>query len=396
MEISNIRIEDREDGRSYLTVDMKCGFSNARQMWFSVDEKYRQWLTDDVYDAFLVAAVWPCMCYGEDIVIKGSVSKKLYKNISDYVLPLIKTLRPKYKDIKIHCESFKDAEKASLNIVGTGFSGGVDSFCTLIDKFENESDPEYRINTLFFFNLGQYGVIGDPKTKENVLHHYNISNEYAKEVNLPFVLLDSNMFEFYKPEWEYDAGPLCRISAILAFQRALIRYYVSGSYHYMQLCDFKSFYHLDDVADPFIYIMLSPNNLDIVLDGSQYYRSDKTVKVASYAPATRHLNVCVNSNIDILVEKNCSICHKCSRTLVILEAIGKLGDFSKVFDIKKYRKNSFSIKCQNLVTYKSNPFSRDITDYARSHGVKYPPMAIAQLYVFGTRVVNKLRRIVGR
>lgn len=393
MRISNIRIEKEKDIVK-LVVDVSCGFSTSSQMWFSISSVYQSWLTDDVYDAFLVAAIWPCMCYGEDIEIVGNVSKKLYKNLTTYVCPLIKNLRPNYSSINVSVQSFKDAHKSNLGIVGTGFSGGIDSFSTLIDKFENETDLDYKINTLFFFHLGQYGNINDPNTKNNVKNHYDVSNAYAKEVNLPYIFVDSNMFEFYKPQWEYDAGPLCRISAILAFQRVLIRYYVSGSYHYMQLCDFKNFYHLDDVADPFIYLMLSPNNLDIVLDGAQYYRSEKTEKVIAYLPARKHLNVCVNNNINILKEKNCSVCHKCNRTLIIAEAIGKLSEFSNVFDIKKYKDQAYISKCHTVIDYHSNPFSKDGIDYAKSHGVKYPPYFIAWLSVFSYRVKNKLRKLL--
>lgn len=392
MKISNIRIEET-DSLSYLKVDVECSFFTSKSLWFSVDSKYRDWLSEDVYDAFLVGVLWPCMCYGEDIEIDGMVSKKLYVNLKSYVIPLVKSLRPEYSIIDIKVKSFKDASKSNISIVGTGFSGGVDSFSTLIDKFENETDPDYKINTLFFFHLGQYGNINDPKTMKNVKDHYDISNAYATDVNLPLVFMDSNMFEFYKPEWEYDAGPLCRISAILVFQRALIRYYVSGSYHYKQLCDFKSFYHLDDVADPFIYIMISPNNLEIILDGSQYYRSEKTEKIISYLPARKHLNVCVNNGINILKDKNCSVCHKCNRTLIILEALGKLSEFSGVFDIDKYKKQAYISKCYTVLDYKSNPFSKDGVDYAKSHGIKYPPYLIAWVSVYSRKVINKINKI---
>lgn len=390
MNLSNIRIE-HENGIVKLVVDVSCKFSTAKQLWFSVDKNYMEWLTDDVFDAFMVAVVWPCMCYGEDIEIDGGVSKKLYKNLTAYILPLIKSIRPQYKMINILPKSYINATKGNNGIVGTGFSGGVDSFSTLIDKFENESDIEYKINTLFFFHLGQYGNINDPNTKSKAIEHYEVSNSYAIEANLPFVFMDSNMFEFYKPEWEYDAGPLCRIAAILVFQRALIRYYVSGSYHYMQLCDFQKFYHLDDVADPFIYIMLSPDNLEIILDGSQYYRSEKTVKVASYAPAHHHLNVCVNSEINIIEEKNCSVCHKCNRTLIILEALGKLHEFNHVFDIKKYKKQSYQSKCWSILQYNSNPFSKDGVDFTKSQGIKYPSYIVAWFSVLPNRVLSKLK-----
>ena len=55
MKISNLRIEGR-DGYSYLTVDIETRFTppHCTKFWFSVTSSYEDWLTDDVYDAFLV------------------------------------------------------------------------------------------------------------------------------------------------------------------------------------------------------------------------------------------------------------------------------------------------------------------------------------------------------
>ena len=64
MKISNLRIE-RRDGHSYLTVDISTQFTlpQYNKLWFSVPSKYEDWLTDDVYDAFLVAVLYPAMYY---------------------------------------------------------------------------------------------------------------------------------------------------------------------------------------------------------------------------------------------------------------------------------------------------------------------------------------------
>lgn len=55
------------------------------------------------------------------------------------------------QEIPIHVKGFANAEKLKHLHVGTGFSGGVDSFSTIIDNFENENDLDYKIDSLFFF-----------------------------------------------------------------------------------------------------------------------------------------------------------------------------------------------------------------------------------------------------
>ena len=51
------------------------------------------------------------------------------------------------------------------------------------------------------------------------------------------------------------------------------------------------------------------------------------------------LDVCVaNPDKRLALEKlNCSRCWKCTRTLLTLEALGRLDAFEKVFDLPYYR-----------------------------------------------------------
>lgn len=56
MKLSNLRLERKnkfENGQSVcLICDVECNFSRTKELYFSVDDKYADWLTDDVYDAF--------------------------------------------------------------------------------------------------------------------------------------------------------------------------------------------------------------------------------------------------------------------------------------------------------------------------------------------------------
>ena len=126
MRISNLRIEDRNNGRSYLIADLESGFTKEKNLWFSVDRKYRDWLTDDVYDAFLTAALYPAQFYREEIKIDGAVSPRLYKNVVNYVPGVIADFlqQDKWLAGRISVKGCKRAKQLSDYQIGTGFSGG--------------------------------------------------------------------------------------------------------------------------------------------------------------------------------------------------------------------------------------------------------------------------------
>lgn len=155
MKLSNLRLERKnkfENGQSVcLICDVECNFSRTKELYFSVDDKYADWLTDDVYDAFLVAAIYPAMYYNEPIEISGVVSKKNYHNVVNYVMAIVKDFAPSFHKVPIIVEGFKNASKNEKLHIGTGFSGGVDSFSTLQDRFFDTDDLDYKIDTLFFF-----------------------------------------------------------------------------------------------------------------------------------------------------------------------------------------------------------------------------------------------------
>ena len=204
MKISNLRIEKRED-QSYLTVDISTQFTPGyNKLWFSVPSKYEDWLTDDVYDAFLVAALYPAMYYNEPIIIEGNVSHRLYYNCVHYVKSIIGYFRDGMSDVEISVQGYANAKK-KYHHVGTGFSAGVDSFATFIDHYVRETDPDYKIDSLFFFNVGSHGGGGDV-ARRKFLERYNYLKPFPDEVGLPYIPMDSNLFDFYQKYWEFDAG----------------------------------------------------------------------------------------------------------------------------------------------------------------------------------------------
>lgn len=159
MKLSNLRIE-RRNGMSCLTCDMNAQFTDVNQIWFSVPTEHEKYLTDDVYDAFMVAAIYPAMFYNENVEIEGKVSRRLYFNITRYVPSVVKAYRPEMHQVEFTVKGYATAKQEEKG-VGTGFSAGVDSFSTVVDHFANEDMPEYKISSLFLFNVGSHGGGGD-------------------------------------------------------------------------------------------------------------------------------------------------------------------------------------------------------------------------------------------
>ena len=401
IKLSNLRLEHDipfayGKPQARIVCDMEAGFTGVRQFWFSVDDEYGDWLTSDVYDAFLVAMLYPAMFYGEDIEIGGNVSKRILHNAVHYVQGLMKAYDPSFRNVTIKAQGFSNAQKSERLHVGTGFSGGVDSFSTLADNFFNTDDPDYKIDTLFFFHVGQYGNVKKPSTWERANNRFCITRDFAKEIGVDAVMMNTNMFDFYRPEWEYWAGVICRMSSVLVFQKILKRYYISNAVTYADFVKNDFTYRnggtLAETTDPIIMPLLSPDGLDILCDGAQHTRTEKTANIANLPLAQKHLNVCVNSSDEHVAATNCSRCPKCLRTMMALESAGVLDKFSSVFNLEEWRKRQFRYKCEQVFRYKSDSFAQDNVDFARKQGKRLPSKLTATLVV----CCMKLKALLGK
>lgn len=393
MKISNLRIE-RKNGLSYLVMDVECKFSSENKLWFSVPSEFEDMLTSDVCDAFLVASIFPAMYYNEPIEVEGLVCKELYHNIVNYVMAIVKDFAPAFHQVGVKVGGFGKAEKAEHLHVGTGFSGGIDSFSTLADRFENTDDPDYKIDTLFFFHVGQYGNVNNPLTWERANNRFGITRDFASEIGVTALMMNTNLFDFYLPEWEYKAGVLNRIASVLVFQKSLKRYYISNTYTYGEMIDLAhDRVFLEEFADPYIMPLLSPDGLKIVCDGAQYRRTTKTLRIADNALAQRHLNVCVNSSDAHTGAMNCGHCSKCLRTMMTLDSLDELEKFRRVFNLKDWQKQAFGYKCLQICLYKKDGFARDNVDFARERGKWLPPVVVAWCYVYAGKLFALPRRV---
>lgn len=264
------------------------------------------------------------------------------------------------------------------NLIGTGISCGVDSFTTIYDNYINETDSNFRINSLFFFNSGTHGDFEDAASHKKFRDRVALNKTGADELGLPMYLVNSNYHAFTHKIGEQKIGYLAIYSCVLSLQRYIKRYYSSSNFSYDEVARFSKLTRDLDIAEyseSFLLHLISTENFELVSDGCQYERPVKTERISEWDFAQRHLNVCVSKKADGV--HNCSCCKKCARTLLALEAMGKLEQFKEVFDLDVWRKNAFRWKCWFLANYGRDGMGTTLIDYARGHGIKLPPRGAA-------------------
>lgn len=387
MKIYNLR-NIKDNGEVKLSVSIDSEQLGCKELWFSTPEQYAHGLCENRLDGFLVGMVFSAMQYGEDIHLEGCVSKRLLFNLNNYAIPLLMTFSSSAKRIKITAEE-TTTERLNCSGIGTGFSGGVDSFCTIYDRYELEKDPDYKINSFLFLNVGSHGLGNTEEERifaRNKFHNrHNYLNAFPNELGLDFIPLDSNLHYFHP--WGHQlTHTLTAVSGVLVMQNIFNKYYfASMGFSYLELLKYFETYLNRDVAifDPILLPLLSTETLELIPEGTQYSRPEKLFHIIDYEPVRRYLNVCVGVQES---HENCSVCSKCARTLMTLNSIGKLNEFAHVFDIKKYKeKAELRYVCQQVLLQHEDPYARDNIKLAGENGIKLPSCLVCYILV---RLIN--------
>ena len=392
--IKNLRKEKKGDW-TYLVVDFDVkGIKNPfeeKTMWFAVKNQNADMLTDDVYDAFAPIALYLGMHFHQDVHIKGKISPKLYHSLTHYVMKIFDGFSKDTKFVKFTVDGFKIPKKSSVNLVGTGISCGVDSLTSIYDNFIQPTDKNLKVNSLFLVNCGTHGDFEDEKTRRIWLKRAELNRKAAEEMKLPIYLIDSNLHAFTHKVGENKMGYLAIYCCIMCVQKYVRRYLSPSSSSYddnLKCALTERDVDMAGYCEIFLPHLFSTEIFELLIDGCQYTRSEKIEKIQDWDIAQKYLNVCLSPRDDA---SNCSMCQKCIRTLLVLETINKLEEFSGVFDLEPYRKHRNVMKA--YFASSNDIQSVALTEYLRKHDVSMPIKPYANICWFAYRVVRKLNKI---
>ena len=368
----------------------------ATELWIQTDAEHGYILNEKVCDGYLVAAMTFGMYYGQDVRVCGHVSKKLYNNLMNYGQTILINHDPGLQRVRIDVDGFVTEEYFEKNrmIVGTAGSFGIDGLTTLYDRWLLEEDPDNKINTVFTFNSGINGSWDDPNTKKLFSDRLRVHKEGLQKLGIPLVVIDTNIHQFFPKMFVYATSCyLGRYFCILNLQGGVKRYYLPNGFTYNDVFEFG------DVAakilrrgamdiglsheEPFFVPLLNTEHMELVLDGAQFRRTEKTERLCSWDFTYKYLNVCQPGRQLIGdFSRNCSKCPKCAYTMYCLETLGKLDDFADVFNVQDYKNNKFSYLCQMIEDKDINDMFYDALTFAEERGVKVPSRESVRKFYF--------------
>jgi hypothetical protein len=336
-------------------------------LWYAVDKRYRDYLTPERSDGFVVALLPLALKLGEDIHVEGVLSEKLYYNLSHYYVHVLAKSAVEFKEINICPESTDGSALANEGGVLTGFSAGIDSFCNAYDHYYHPLTPSgLKITHFNFNNVGSHGGWNYARARELFNRRYERLKAFPDSLGMEFIRVDSNLSDLLKMRFPQAHTP-SNASVALLFQKLFKRYYYASGCKYGDIyvgLTKDTAYH-----DPIGLPLLSTETLECVPTGSQYSRLRKIEIVSDMAAARRYLDVCVELDPD--AGKNCGQCWKCGRTLLTLELLGKIDHFKDVFDMAAWKKRK-ARQTVKMLWKKKDPFHAEMLAHARASRYPFP------------------------
>jgi hypothetical protein len=327
-------------------------------------------------------------------MVKGSISEKLYHNLTNYYMNIAHIAMPSRKVVKIIPDSLDYGKNYHCEgAAGTGFSGGIDSFFTILQYLvAKDVLTNYKITHLVLSNVGAHGSFDSRRATELFNIRYELLRGFPEEMGIDYIKIDSNLSDVLNMKYQTTYQPRV-LSCPLLLQKLFSKYYYASSESYQDtyIKVTPDFSH----TDPSSVHLLSTETLECISSGAQFSRVEKTKRLIQSGIANKLLNVCNDTTAH---GRNCSVCLKCCRTLVTLELLGEIDRYDGVFDLKKYRKRRNVYVVSNVLRKGQDELGHEIKEYADNVGYTFPiwQRLIAKepfygLARIGCKVVNKLR-----
>ena len=352
---------------------------HTEEAWFSVEPEFAGYLTDDRADAFVVGFLTTAMRLGEDILCEAPITKRLYYQITTYLVPTMAATMDIYRPITIHAP-VTDEPLPCEGAVGTGWTGGVDSMYTLMTHLLPE-EPGMKLTHLVVANVGTL-----ESNRNTELLRYMAEKArcgIARELELSVVAVDSNL-QLLQQE-NYLAVAAFRLpAAVLALQKLFGVFLHSGAY------EFSRFAFVAENSAYYELLPLSCFETECTVfysTGSHVSRIRKLKELSDYPYARKYLHPCIYQS-----RSNCGKCGKCVRTQGALYALGTLDDFREVFDVEEFYRSKEDLLA-NILSKSESQHYGEVLALMRQRGMELSPEAQRKARILRTAAAVAKKRL---
>lgn len=309
MELRGVRLDESRDGRVRLTgeVTYEDRPREVEEYWFEVAAEHAGSLSR-TGNPWLVGLAPLAATLGQNLRIALPVDRLLYRNVRE-VLAIWRSWYPELHPVEVEADTTEDLADAPGSRTGTFFSGGVDSFFTVLRNEEagNRSLPADDLILVGGFDF--------PLENADAFERHRARlREAAGELGKELVDVVTNLRETRLREapWaDLWHGPALA-SVGLALERRYRRLLIASTSPYGELEPWGS--------HPMTDALFSTRNTIVIHDGAECTRLDKVGYISRSDVALRWLHVCFREVSD----QNCGRCRKCLLTMMALALFGAL------------------------------------------------------------------------
>lgn len=292
------------------TVECKGTSLDGVELWFCYPGEYYEYLSE-TGNAFVAALLFPAMRMGSNLRVEGIVSEKLLVGLQEF-MAITHQWWPELTPIDIETDSVKIVSHQSQS-TGLFFSGGVDSFYTLLKNEGLEDSAAHKIQHLIFIR----GFDIDLEDEELWTKALQTVQATAKEMNKQLITVSTNYRRVLSGivTWPMQFG-----SALMS-----VAFGVEGVFKRVHIAAARTYRDLDihNGSHPLLDRLWATESLEVVHDGCEATRVEKVIKEISRSEvALDHLRVCWENRNG---KYNCGECEKCIRTMVNLKIAGVLA-----------------------------------------------------------------------
>ncbi len=329
-------------------------------LWFALPRRFAG-VVDRRADGFAAALLPLAMRVGEPLDVRGELSARLLGGMREYQRVQSAWKPDFFREVELRADSVVQRDPAgTAGAVATAFSGGVDSFYTLMRHLpENEPYPTCRVSCCLMINgFDGDASPGDPGAFARLRRAYE---PVMASHGLDLVVVRTNLLQVLGLFVRQQSYGAFLTAPALILGRMLSRFYIPSG------CKVTTMGLFPDGSHLMLDHLLSSESLDVVHDSPDVTRVEKTIALSRWPETYDRLRVChhrtgVQAGREAIA--NCCACEKCVRTMVTLEAAGALPSFG-CFPRPLERRR---IRGTDLRSASSRLFSAEVIEYAAAAG----------------------------
>jgi len=295
------------DGAAVRQATIESPDEEPVHLWYRLPAEHRPLLTESC-DPFVVAVLFRAMRKARDLVVHGTVSPSLLRNLEEFQAAWACWRPERYRHIEITAEVERESPRASdSDATIAAFSGGVDSSFTV---FRHRTGRCGRLRRNLQAGLMVHGFDIPLDQRDTFQRAAEKSSRMLASLGVTLIPMATN-FRGLGEDWE-DVFAAATTSCLMMLQRGYAVGLIGSSEPYHRLV-------LPWGSNPVTDGLLSSDAFQIIHDGAAFTRTEKVKAIAEWPEARQYLRVCWQGEQK---DRNCGRCEKCIRTILNFRVAG--------------------------------------------------------------------------